>query len=120
MSSPWPVPDVPGPGQESVWDWRTLVRFGVTCALCHSTVDNSFAPGTNTRPKRTTRRRAVYCWNLASRNGSDANHCNSAASSARVRKSSRYASPCGSGAGAKRSGEEETMQDMGRSDRASG
>ena len=22
-----------------------LVRLGVTCALCHSTVDNSFAPG---------------------------------------------------------------------------
>ena len=21
MSSPWPVPDVPGPGQESVWDY---------------------------------------------------------------------------------------------------
>src|SRR4029078_2552101 len=23
----------------------TLVRLGITCALCHSTVDNSFAPG---------------------------------------------------------------------------
>ena len=27
----------------------TLVRFGVTCALCHSTVDNSFAPGIGKR-----------------------------------------------------------------------
>jgi len=26
-----------------------LVRFGVTCALCHSTVDNSFAPGIGRR-----------------------------------------------------------------------
>jgi mono/diheme cytochrome c family protein len=27
----------------------TLVRLGVTCALCHSTVDNSFAPGIGKR-----------------------------------------------------------------------
>lgn len=27
----------------------TLTRFGVTCALCHSTVDNSFAPGIGKR-----------------------------------------------------------------------
>jgi mono/diheme cytochrome c family protein len=27
----------------------TLVRVGVTCALCHSTVDNSFAPGIGKR-----------------------------------------------------------------------
>ena len=27
----------------------TLVRFGITCALCHSTVDNSFAPGIGRR-----------------------------------------------------------------------
>jgi hypothetical protein len=26
-----------------------LVRFGITCALCHSTVDNSFAPGIGKR-----------------------------------------------------------------------
>src|SRR5919206_2188431 len=28
---------------------NTLTRVGVTCALCHSTVDNSFAPGIGTR-----------------------------------------------------------------------
>jgi len=27
----------------------SLVRFGITCALCHSTVDNSFAPGIGKR-----------------------------------------------------------------------
>ena len=27
----------------------TLVRLGITCALCHSTVDNSFAPGIGRR-----------------------------------------------------------------------
>jgi hypothetical protein len=27
----------------------TLIRLGVTCALCHSTVDNSFAPGIGRR-----------------------------------------------------------------------
>ncbi|MBC8023923.1 MAG: c-type cytochrome [Burkholderiales bacterium] len=27
----------------------TLIRLGVTCALCHSTVDNSFAPGIGKR-----------------------------------------------------------------------
>src|SRR5512140_1885827 len=27
----------------------TLVRVGITCALCHSTVDNSFAPGIGKR-----------------------------------------------------------------------
>jgi mono/diheme cytochrome c family protein len=27
----------------------TLTRVGITCALCHSTVDNSFAPGIGTR-----------------------------------------------------------------------
>ncbi|MGQ0560635.1 MAG: hypothetical protein ACT443_02025 [Gemmatimonadota bacterium] len=27
----------------------TLTRFGITCALCHSTVDNSFAPGIGKR-----------------------------------------------------------------------
>jgi mono/diheme cytochrome c family protein len=30
---------------ENVNGVDTLTRFGVTCALCHSTVDNSFAPG---------------------------------------------------------------------------
>ena len=30
---------------ESVGGKDSLVRVGVTCALCHSTVDNSFAPG---------------------------------------------------------------------------
>src|SRR5919108_860403 len=28
---------------------NTLTRVGVTCALCHSTVDNSFAPGIGSR-----------------------------------------------------------------------
>jgi hypothetical protein len=28
---------------------ETLVRVGITCALCHSTVDNSFAPGIGKR-----------------------------------------------------------------------
>jgi cytochrome c553 len=28
---------------------NTLTRVGITCALCHSTVDNSFAPGIGTR-----------------------------------------------------------------------
>src|SRR4030095_4192336 len=27
----------------------TLTRVGITCALCHSTVDNSFAPGIGKR-----------------------------------------------------------------------
>src|SRR5687767_15153635 len=27
----------------------TLTRFGITCAICHSTVDNSFAPGIGKR-----------------------------------------------------------------------
>ena len=30
-------------------DGNTLTRVGVTCALCHSTVDNSFAPGIGAR-----------------------------------------------------------------------
>lgn len=30
---------------ENVNGTDTLTRFGITCALCHSTVDNSFAPG---------------------------------------------------------------------------
>ena len=30
---------------ENINGTDTLTRFGVTCALCHSTVDNSFAPG---------------------------------------------------------------------------
>jgi hypothetical protein len=30
---------------ENVNGKDTLTRFGITCALCHSTVDNSFAPG---------------------------------------------------------------------------
>jgi cytochrome c553 len=30
-------------------DGSTLTRVGVTCALCHSTVDNSFAPGIGSR-----------------------------------------------------------------------
>jgi mono/diheme cytochrome c family protein len=34
---------------ETVNNVKTLVRFGVTCALCHSTVDNSFAPGIGRR-----------------------------------------------------------------------
>ncbi len=34
---------------ETVNNVKTLVRFGVTCALCHSTVDNSFAPGIGKR-----------------------------------------------------------------------
>jgi mono/diheme cytochrome c family protein len=37
-------------GQVSTVGGRdTLVRVGVTCALCHSTVDNSFAPGIGKR-----------------------------------------------------------------------
>jgi mono/diheme cytochrome c family protein len=37
-------------GQVSTVNGRdTLVRFGITCALCHSTVDNSFAPGIGKR-----------------------------------------------------------------------
>src|SRR2546421_7984177 len=31
--------------QASVDAANTITRFGVTCALCHSTVDNSLAPG---------------------------------------------------------------------------
>ena len=34
---------------ESVGGHDTLTRVGVTCALCHSTVDNSFAPGIGKR-----------------------------------------------------------------------
>ncbi len=34
---------------EKVDDKDTLKRVGVTCALCHSTVDNSFAPGIGKR-----------------------------------------------------------------------
>lgn len=37
-------------GQVSTVNGRdTLMRFGITCALCHSTVDNSFAPGIGKR-----------------------------------------------------------------------
>ena len=34
---------------ESVGGVDTLTRVGITCALCHSTVDNSFAPGIGKR-----------------------------------------------------------------------
>ncbi len=34
---------------ETVGGRDTLVRVGITCALCHSTVDNSFAPGIGKR-----------------------------------------------------------------------
>lgn len=34
---------------ETVGGRDTLVRVGITCALCHSRVDNSFAPGIGTR-----------------------------------------------------------------------
>jgi hypothetical protein len=34
---------------ESINGTDTLTRVGVTCALCHSTVDNSFAPGIGAR-----------------------------------------------------------------------
>jgi cytochrome c5 len=34
---------------ESINGKETLTRVGVTCALCHSTVDNSFAPGIGKR-----------------------------------------------------------------------
>ncbi|MCZ4316166.1 c-type cytochrome [Comamonadaceae bacterium G21597-S1] len=34
---------------ESVGGTNTLTRVGVTCALCHSTVDDSFAPGIGKR-----------------------------------------------------------------------
>lgn len=34
---------------QSVNGRDTLVRVGITCALCHSTVDNSFAPGIGKR-----------------------------------------------------------------------
>lgn len=34
---------------ESVNGVDTLTRIGITCALCHSTVDNSFAPGIGKR-----------------------------------------------------------------------
>ena len=30
-------------------DGKTLERVGITCALCHSTVDNSFSPGIGKR-----------------------------------------------------------------------
>src|SRR2546427_12207395 len=35
--------------QASVDATNTVTRFGVTCALCHSTVDNSLAPGIGRR-----------------------------------------------------------------------
>lgn len=34
---------------KTVGERDTLVRLGITCALCHSTVDNSFAPGIGKR-----------------------------------------------------------------------
>lgn len=34
---------------ETVGGKDTLTRVGITCALCHSTVDNSFAPGIGSR-----------------------------------------------------------------------
>ena len=34
---------------QTVGGKETLVRVGITCALCHSTVDNSFAPGIGQR-----------------------------------------------------------------------
>ena len=34
---------------KTVGERDTLVRLGITCALCHSTVDNSFAPGIGQR-----------------------------------------------------------------------
>ena len=34
---------------ESIGGKDTLTRVGITCALCHSTVDNSFAPGIGKR-----------------------------------------------------------------------
>ena len=34
---------------ESVGGRDTLVRFGITCALCHSSVDDAFAPGIGSR-----------------------------------------------------------------------
>ena len=34
---------------QTVGGKETLVRVGITCALCHSTVDNSFAPGIGKR-----------------------------------------------------------------------
>ena len=34
---------------ETVGGRDTLIRLGITCALCHSTVDNSFAPGIGAR-----------------------------------------------------------------------
>ena len=34
---------------ESINNKDTLTRVGITCALCHSTVDNSFAPGIGKR-----------------------------------------------------------------------
>jgi mono/diheme cytochrome c family protein len=34
---------------KTVGEKDTLVRLGITCALCHSTVDNSFAPGIGQR-----------------------------------------------------------------------
>ncbi len=34
---------------ETVNGKSTLTRVGITCALCHSTVDNSFAPGIGKR-----------------------------------------------------------------------
>ena len=34
---------------ETVGGQDRLTRFGITCALCHSTVDNSFAPGIGKR-----------------------------------------------------------------------
>ena len=34
---------------ETIAGRDTLTRFGITCAICHSTVDNSFAPGIGKR-----------------------------------------------------------------------
>lgn len=34
---------------KTVGEKDTLIRLGITCALCHSTVDNSFAPGIGKR-----------------------------------------------------------------------
>src|SRR5205823_6416386 len=34
---------------QHIFRFNTFTRFGVTCALCHSTVDNSLAPGIGRR-----------------------------------------------------------------------
>ena len=75
---------VKGTGKHTTGGKLHLDRVGITCALCHSTVDNSFAPGIGNRldaypnrelnpgliislsPALTPAQKAVYAsWGLA-------------------------------------------------------